>query len=406
MTRFIGVRHRVKQTAKREARPTQVCVKKPGEKIRLITLKTEQDELDWVHGIFPISYRDAEGDEADEHPKHHIKLRAGVARIPDAYDGLQEGDVIAMTLGGSGDYFAYAIARIAEKKGAKFYRLPPFTLKELRGEEGKDDDSVLLAHRIRDTPELFTPVEPRDRDIIMVRQCQNALVDAMKARIACEQRLHQFVIGQSFCTDESGYIEGSIQKAFEHEKANDVILQALIKEEKVREKALTKALWKVDVFNDIFLPIEGVGPRIAGRIISSIQNIDRFETKAKLKAFAGHHVTPEGKFVRKRSGQIANWHNDLRQALFLVGDQFNRRPNSFWGKKLLENKKKLRERHPEPVEMENDKGKMVKRYTDGHIHKMALWRTQTKFLEALFRDWKRLSKGKKPLLSSIEEKAA
>jgi hypothetical protein len=35
--------------------------------------------------------------------------------------------------------------------------------------------------------------------------------------------------------------------------------------------------------------------------------------------------------------------------------------------------------------VENEEGK--KRYTDGHIHKMALWRTATQFVRWLFRQW-------------------
>ena len=56
-----------------------------------------------------------------------------------------------------------------------------------------------------------------------------------------------------------------------------------------------------------------------------------------------------------------------------------------WGKKLREYKVKLREKHPEVVEVGGKK-----RYTDGHIHKMALWRTITKFAEWLYNEWWKL----------------
>ncbi|MCH7883428.1 hypothetical protein IIA95_03370, partial [Patescibacteria group bacterium] len=121
-------------------------------------------------------------------------------------------------------------------------------------------------------------------------------------------------------------------------------------------------------------------------LISEICDIRRFATAAKLKAFCGVHVLPDGRFPRQRKGEETGW-EDQRQALVLLGKQFNYRPNSFWGKKLLEIKRGFRRRHPEVV-IVNAK----KRYTDGHILKMALWRTLTKFVEWLFREWWRLER--------------
>jgi|SRR3989344_1131577 len=108
--------------------------------------------------------------------------------------------------------------------------------------------------------------------------------------------------------------------------------------------------------------------------------------KAKLKAFCGVHCI-NGKFARRRVGQVSNWNPAARQALYLLGEQFNRRPESVWGKKLLEYKAKLRVVHPEVIE---EDGK--KRFTNGHIHKMTLWRTLTKFVEALYNAWTRIEK--------------
>jgi hypothetical protein len=94
--------------------------------------------------------------------------------------------------------------------------------------------------------------------------------------------------------------------------------------------------------------------------------------------------------ARQRRGQVSNWRKPARQSLFLLGDQFNRRPGSEWGMKLLANKKTLRERHPEVVT--TDTGK--KRYNDGHIHKLATWMTLRQFLKFLHRKWWKLEKNK------------
>jgi hypothetical protein len=106
--------------------------------------------------------------------------------------------------------------------------------------------------------------------------------------------------------------------------------------------------------------------------------------------------------ARQRRGQVSNWNRDVRQSLFLLGDQFNRRPTSFWGNKLLENKKTLRERHPEVVTNENGK----KRYTDGHIHKLATWMTLRQFLKFLHREWWALEKENVPVSGTGPEEDA
>ena len=83
-----------------------------------------------------------------------------------------------------------------------------------------------------------------------------------------------------------------------------------------------------------------------------------------------------------------------------------------WGKKLLEYKEKFRKTHPlvEVYVTKTVGGKTVRevmgsydpsetrpkhlksatmktRYTNIHIHKMAYWRTATKFAEWLYKEW-------------------
>ncbi len=403
--RFIGIRHRVKQTAEGKAKPTQIAVLQDRKTITC-NLGDEMQELLWAFAQFPTKFRKIALDEdlakflpfhikwrklrEDEDPKdfpeHLLKQERKTwfvaSKVASEFDGLKSDDTVAMILGGSGDRLAFALSRRAEEINARVLRIPAFRLKEKR-QRAKEEDALSLAELVRDLPGVFYLVEPRDRKLILVRECLQARIDAMKARIACEQRLRQNLIGRIFCREEGLFPEGSIEARFDEAKANDTIFNALATEEKAREKELLQALKELDIYNELFEPIVACGPMIAARLIASIQDIRRFETPPQLKAFCGTHVLPDGKFARQRRGAIANWHPDARQALFLLGKQFNYRPDSYWGKKLREYKKKLRQAHPE-VEI-GPKGK--KRYTDAHIHKMALWRTRTKFVEWLFREW-------------------
>ena len=72
MSRIIGIRHRIKKTAEGEARPTQVCILKDGKTINL-ELATETDELDFVLGRFPTSFRKVEkSEDISSFSSHHV----------------------------------------------------------------------------------------------------------------------------------------------------------------------------------------------------------------------------------------------------------------------------------------------------------------------------------------------
>ncbi|MFA6405615.1 MAG: transposase [Candidatus Paceibacterota bacterium] len=392
--RIIGIRHRVKKTAEGEARPTQVTILENG-KTTTLDLETETDELNFVLGIFPAKTGKTE-----------------------TLEGLQSDDKIAMILGGSGDNLAFALARRGQEIGATVHRIPPAVFKTVREKAG-DKDAEFLAMELEKSPATFYQVGPRDLSLIWIRECLRSRVDAMKARIACEQRLRQHMIGAVFCSPEGKFPEGGIEKKFDDLKANDQIFKAVVAEEGKRERELIKACEGLDVYTELFKPVVGLGPMIASRIIGAVIDIRRFETKAKLRAFCGVHLLGDGRFPRRRNNEVANWSKDCRQALYLLGDQFNRRPDSVWGKKLLEAKVKYRASHPYPVLVTNDQGnfelhegffkknsngtynvigrggsheglKGTIRYTNGHIHKMATWYTLGKFVELLFRDWWKL----------------
>lgn len=450
MVRYIGIRHRVKKTAEGESRPTMVCVLLPDASPVRYELATEQDELDFLLGNFPVEFDDPNYEEGLHGiPAHQIKWRKAkdkddlsvipeafrrnsgtstkpiieiVSKVPVRHTGLMVGDVVGIMLGGSGDRFAFALSRQSEKlgEGTRVMRIPSAVAKDTRGHEKTDDDDQFLAELVRDRSELFRECTVRDRQLIRLTEAYRARIDAMKARIACEQRLRQRKIGEIFCNEEGLYPEGGVEDAFDALKASDPIRTALLAEESLCEKEVLKVLKTLDVYNELFVPINGVGPSIASRIIVAIGDIRRFPNDAKLKAFLGVHVMQGGRFgnrsagtqfVRRRSGEVANYHPDGRQALYLLSDQFNRRSQTPWGMKLLEYKAKLRAKHPAiecsvcqidiehcPAHAEGStlsmsaKAKHTRRYGDGHIHKMAMWRTVTKFVEWLFREWWKIEK--------------
>ena len=456
--RIIGIRHRRKKTAEGEARPTTVAIKESGDFV-CHNLETETDELDFLMARFPTDWEpvgdtDVEWFDAEKSPNglrpHHCKWRKAkeeeistvrqnhirqiinqkgmpvterLTKIPIKFDGLKSGDKVAMVLGGSGDRFAAALSRRGEEIGAETFRLPPFSLHKERGQKSKDDDHLTLAELLEKKPKLFYKLGPKDRDTIRVKEALALRQDAQKARIGCEQRLYQSLVGKIFLSEQGKYPEGLIEDQYDKLKASDTILQGLIAEEELRNKELEKVVVGLQIWKEVFETIEGFGKRIAAALISAIGDIRRFavpvnyngantseerknrlfkainQTLAKVKHQCGAHISADGTFPRRQTGQVANWSPMARQGLYLLCDQFNRRPGSEWGGKLLAQKAKYRQTHPEPVKKEveirkNGKKviKTVTLYTDGHIHKMGLKWCATKFVEWMARQWLKLEK--------------
>ncbi|OGY52287.1 MAG: hypothetical protein A2951_02475 [Candidatus Buchananbacteria bacterium RIFCSPLOWO2_01_FULL_56_15] len=415
--RYIGIRHRRKRTKEGEARPTQVAMIVQGKRKTVIyNLATEQDELDFVRGIFPTKYRPPRPEETiaqfqtwqirwrkldrEEDPasfsSYHLRQERKqffvATAVPESFDGLQPGDVVSLVLGSSADLFALALARRGQDLGAHVLRLTSNVLNQRRPSgRDKEEDALTLAELVRDAPDLFYEVRPRDLKFLRLRELYRQRTDAMREQIKCLQRIESSSVGRIFCTLDGGYPEGSLKILSDSEKANDLILQGLTEERDRRERTLTKAVEELDVYTCLFEPTTGCGPMLSASIITAISDIRRFPTAAKLKAYCGVHVLPDGSFPRRRNDEASNWCDAARSALWLLStEQFVKRPNSAWGQKLRGYKAALRQRHPEVEEKLNKKGEMKKFYSDAHIHKMACWRTATRFVEWLFREWWRL----------------
>ena len=273
MNRIIGIRHRRKKTREGEARPTMVAIKSHLGVVNY-TLDDDTAELDFLMGRFPIAWRDVFPNE-DIHglrfhqckwrkvkvgesisrlnPNHLRKTDTGqeiITKVPINFDGLGTGDYVAMVLGGSGDRFAAALSRKGEDIGAKVFRIPPFSLSANRNGSDKEKDPETLISLLATQPNFFYQVRRRDRELIRVKESLAARQSAQKDRIACEQRILQSLVGKIFLNEDGYFPEGVIEDQFDTAKDNDVILQALLREEKRRDRELADALKSVEVWKN------------------------------------------------------------------------------------------------------------------------------------------------------------
>jgi len=452
VSRFVGLRPRVKQTVSGEARPTQVVVidAKDGG-VKSYDLKTEDDEFDFiVNGKWPVhgKFRDVkDGEDLSRFLPHHIikddpKAAARKNRplkpdqVPVGYDGLTAGDAVAMCLGGlGGDILALAICRHGKKRGFSGFQIPSFRLKEIRGQGKKDDDAMLLASLLRDQPGEFQEISDLDQGVVSARISASRRHDLLETRMVIAQQSAAAFKFRAFCTGEGGVADVGFGKALELAEKNDTVLRAIYAEETVLERGCEKACQRLPIYTDVLEPQKGIGPLTSVVIIGTIGNVRRFPTVGKFKAYCGLHVTADGRFPRQRRGERSAWNRGLRQVFFNIGESFNKFPDGFWGARLRVNKAMYQARHPHPVLREisgyksigvkaeaiytgrefplvpgsyslnedvyhltlPDGGtadiKGVRKYTLAHIQKMAVWRTVSEFAEWLYWRWTLLEGG-------------
>lgn len=381
--RFIGIRHRVKKTAKGEARPTQVAIIDENGDMTRHELETILDEKDFVLGLWPSKWRKVEpacaGRPDEDMSKffvHQIKWkkvkedeewetvpesqrrinrkkeRVRAAQVPEEYDGLRPGDSVAMLMGGSGGMFAGALSKRGQVIGAKVVHAPTYVLMPLRDDDrDKDKDPEILAQLVRDEPNLFYEIIEGDRNVIEMAARHRSRMDAMTERRACAQRLRQRCMDALFLSEDDNLDDiEDFEDYYQRFKKTDVILTAVEAEEGKRDAELAKAIKKVDVYTDVFSQITGCGPAIAGAIIAAVVDMTRFDNDAKFKKFAGVHVLADGSFPRRRRGEKCGWGDGIRQAFYQLTDQFIRQKDKTeWGRALLAHKANFREKHPVPL---------------------------------------------------------
>lgn len=418
-TRLIGIQFRIKKTTKGESKPTIVTIFDPSSRrSQRIELATESDELDFGLDGALVKWRDvADGEDISHLPKRHIKVvkKTGKKQVPAEKIAITEGDVILMSLG-AGDELACFLDHKAKAVGATVLRCKPADLKDARGKResvGKDvkaDDSALIIQIAQNRPELFRPLTARTKYDIRLQGVFRRWEEIQRhGRIPCEQRIRAALIGETFLL-AGEYPNEGLDIIFKKAKAANPSLQAIIAEELRAEAELTALVEAHPIYREVLSKVGGLGPKIAARILVAVKDIDRFPSDSHLASYCGvaprHDVGGSGysEFPRRRHGLRALYNPTGRQALYLLGEQWNKMPKSEWGARIRMHKAAIAATTPQETEIDyvlcrpivDAEGKeSVKEfkgkrwvYTKGWIHRKAIWRTLREFVEWMYTEWK------------------
>ncbi|RDJ35482.1 MAG: hypothetical protein DWQ19_11745 [Crenarchaeota archaeon] len=130
------------------------------------------------------------------------------------------------------------------------------------------------------------------------------------------------------------------------------------------KKAVDKELENHPVYTQWLQHIKGIGPVVAGGLISLIGDIDRFDSVSKLWAYAGYSVD-NGKVQKRKKGVASNWKNKIRTHCYNIVDSFIKQRTSVY--RELYDAEKARQR--------------PKVESDGHAHNRAVRKVAKVFLQ-------------------------
>lgn len=290
-------------------------------------------------------------------------------------DKLNEKDTLYMELGGGGDRFVIG----AHRKGAQIHRIPSFQVKQVRQERGvpKEKTAEVIQCLAEIKPELFYPVQSIDEKIAELRvYSRGYLLVQRKLRIAAQLRLDSIYRDLWLIQRPTGEVD---EETYVKQKvAENLIFQGADQVEQEMLGNIKELLPTIPAY-EIFKNIAGCGPVIAGICIGEIGDIRRFPTEHTLVAYAGYHVSAEGKAMVRRKGQTANWNNNLRHAVWLFTTQTVERlpADSEWKAKLIARKERETQLHSD--------------FSKGYIAKRARRWLGNKLLRHIWNEWQKIA---------------
>jgi len=188
----------------------------------------------------------------------------------------------------------------------------------------------------------------------------------------------------------SNQVDALSRLGFESNGNQDEMFKLMKREEGRLARQYGKIVEGLPIWNEWLVNIHGVGPDIAGQVISMLGDIKRFERISNLWSYSGYGLYDD-KFQSLHKGHKHNYNTRMRCLMYkLVTNGFiMHKKDSYYGKLYDEFKRVDREKHPEKVESNKNTGQKYS-YTDMHIHLRAIRKVAKVFLKDLWLVWRDL----------------
>lgn len=289
----------------------------------------------------------------DPPPKKQMSLLEKDKDKDQFVEGLDKDDAIYLQMGGQNDRFALSCA----KQGCTVLRIPAFRLQRNGDRDEADaDEKAQLAKRKRIAEALWHArstqraayylAEERDVAILDVSQTVRTWRLMQRTRISLHNQTLQLYRDLYLLRDRK---EETIEEFFLRMAAEDPDLFSMIDpdvresyiktmaqfgvteegvsaREEILARSIGKKLKKLSLYGEVFEPIHGMGPLIAGRIIAGSSDIRRFTTPWKFRAIAGYHHLEDGSRARRVAKKVFPVNALLKQGVWLWTQQIMKAP--------------------------------------------------------------------------------
>ena len=131
--------------------------------------------------------------------------------------------------------------------------------------------------------------------------------------------------------------------------------------------------------------IHGIGDHTAAKLIAQFDDPGRFATVSKWWRFSGWAVI-DGKRERNVKGEKSHYNRKLKSECYLVATSFIKQQTPVYVDIYYTEKARLRSEHPEPEP--SPESAWPTKYTDSHIHRMAMRKMVKVFLCHFWVQWR------------------
>ncbi len=274
-------------------------------------------------------------------------------------DKVKKGNTFYFEEGG-GDSFKL----LARRKGHQVFTLPGIRTKECREglELPKTDQNEVFAIKllIEEHPEGFYEFRELDEITARISIIFKERADTEKVMVATKLRL--FALKNRLeLVNLDGYEEEAVEK-------KEAVIQALQEDFKLQTKLLKVEVKRHPVWKDYLKGIKGVGPAVAGGLITGVKRASRFSDRYALRHYAG--------MVAKKGNQKFN--HQLKRALFHFAEEVIRQNTPIWRELYDSMKLFYSNKHPD--------------WSKGKVNNYSKKFIETRFLNELFEEMKMVEK--------------
>ena len=283
-----------------------------------------------------------------------------VKKIPATKESFQKfldklkGDTGLYFEAGGGDIFKL----MAHKNGCKVFIIPGKQTKEEReklGIEKTDENDVKIIHLMAvNNPKKFRQFSERDELVSKICIAFKSRKDVEESLVRAKNRL--FALESQM--DLLNIPKKDREKRIQNKQA---IIEQLEKDFTFETRSLEKLVKQHPLWNSYLKDEKGIGPAVAGGIISQVKDVSRFDNKYSLRHYAG--------MITKKGNQDFN--HKLKRALYFFATGIIKNRNPKW-RTLYDNMKiYYRDKHSD--------------WSKGKVNNYAIKFVQTKFLDNFYK---------------------